>query len=47
MQSPKEKEDIENKKKVAEFVKNLEKKSGNKKFTQTKIKLTTLKDANW
>ena len=47
VQSPKEKEDIENKRKVAEFVKNLEKKSGSKKFTQTKIKLTTLKDANW
>ena len=45
-QSPKEKEDIENKKKVADFVKNLEKKNGNKKFTQTKIKLTTLKDGN-
>ena len=47
VQSPKEKEDIENKRKVAEFVKNLEKKSGSKKFTQTKIKLTTLKDSNW
>ena len=46
VKSPKEKEDIENKKKVADFVKNLEKKSGNKKFTQTKIKLTSLKDAN-
>ena len=46
-QSPKEKEDLENKKKVADFVKNLEKKNGSKKFTQTKIKLTTLKDANW
>ena len=46
VKSPKEKEDIENKKKVADFVKNLEKKSGGKKFTQTKIKLTSLKDAN-
>ena len=46
VQSPKEKEDLENKKKVADFVKNLEKKNGSKKFTQTKIKLTTLKDAN-
>ena len=46
-QSPKEREDLENKKKVADFVKNLEKKNGSKKFTQTKIKLTTLKDANW
>ena len=47
VQSPKEKEDIENKRKVAEFVKNLEKKSGGKKFTQTKIKLTTPKDSSW
>ena len=45
-QSPKEKEDLENKKKVADFVLNLEKKNGSKKFTQTKIKLTALKDGN-
>ena len=45
-QSPKEKEDLENKKKVADFVQNLEKKNGNKKFTQTKIKLAALKDGN-
>ena len=42
----KEKEDAENKRKVADFVKNLEKKSGGKKYTQTKIKLNSLKDAN-
>ena len=39
-------DDPENKRKVAEFVKNLEKKNGNKKYTQTKIKLTALNDAN-
>ena len=44
-QSP-EIEDLENKKKVADFVLNLEKKNGSKKFTQTKIKLAALKDAN-
>ena len=44
-QSP-ELEDPENKRKVAEFVKNLEKKNGNKKYTQTKIKIAALKDAN-
>ena len=47
VQSPKEKEDIENKRKVAEFVRNLEKKSGGKKYTQTKIKLTSSKDSSW
>ena len=45
-QSPKEKEDLENKKKVADSDKNLEKKNGSKKFTQTKTKLTAIKDAN-
>ena len=39
-------DDPDNKRKVAEFVKNLEKKNGNKKYTQTKIKLTALNDAN-
>ena len=39
-------DDPDNKRKVAEFVKNLEKKNGNKKYTQTKIKLAALKDAN-
>ena len=43
-QSPKDKEDQENQKKVAEFVQNLEKKSGNKKYTQSKIKLTSVKE---
>ena len=43
-QSP-DMDDPDNKRKVAEFVKNLEKKSGNKKYTQTKIKITALKDA--
>ena len=46
VKSPKEKEDAENKRKVADFVKNLEKKSGGKKYTQTKIKLNALKEAN-
>merc|ERR1711895_298137 len=46
VKSPKEKEDAENKRKVADFVKNLEEKSGGKKYTQTKIKLNSLKDAN-
>ena len=41
-----EKEDLENKKKVADFVQNLEKKNGNRKYTQTKIKIAALKDAN-
>ena len=45
-QSPEEYDDPENKKKVAEFVKNLEKKNGNKKYTQTTIKLTSLSNAN-
>ena len=45
LQSP-DMDDPDNKRKVAEFVKNLEKKNGNKKYTQTKIKLTALKDAN-
>ena len=44
-QSP-EFDDPENKRKVAEFVMNLEKKNGNKKYTQTKIKIAALKDAN-
>ena len=44
-QSP-ELDDPENKRKVAEFVMNLEKKNGNKKYTQTKIKIAALKDAN-
>ena len=42
LQSPKDKEDQENQKKVAEFVQNLEKK--NKKYTQSKIKLTSGKE---
>ena len=41
-QSPKENEDQENQKKVAEFVQNLEKK--HKKYTQSKIKLTYRKE---
>ena len=47
VQSPKEKEDIENKRKVTEFVRNLERKNGGKKYTQTKIKLTSSKDSSW
>lgn len=43
-QSHKDKEDQENQKKVAEFVQNLEKKSGNKKYTQCKIKLISVKE---
>ena len=39
-------DDPENKKKVADFVKNLEKKNVNKKYTQTTIKITALKDGN-
>ena len=45
-QSPKEKEDQENQKKVADFVHNLEKKAGNKKYRQSKIKLTSTKEGN-
>ena len=39
-------DDPDNKRKVAEFVKNLEKKNVNKKYTQTTIKITALKDGN-
>ena len=45
-QSPDVFDDPENKKKVAEFVMNLEKKNCNRKFSQTKIKFASLKDSN-
>ena len=45
-QSPDVLDDPEKNKKVAEFVMNLEKKNGNRKFSQTKIKFASLKDSN-
>ena len=39
-------DDPENKKKVAAFVMNLERKNGNRKFSQTKIKFTSLKESH-
>ena len=46
LQSPDVYDDPENKRKVAEFVKNHEKKYGNKKYTQTTIKLASLVNSN-
>ena len=39
-------DDPDNKKRVAKFVMNLEKKNANRKFSQTKIKFTSLKESH-